>query len=231
MCRLAPAYSGSCALGSYYHSESQLLKVACTGNSGTVLGRYNAAGKREALALSSDQVGGLIFDVENKHTDSGTQRGPNKDEVAKLHKEHPDEYELVKDARVLGLAVTRAFGDGRWKWWRQIQKEAQRTFFGPRLREPLISPPYLIALPTVTTTKIEPENKDFLIMASSELWDHLISEQPVELVSQWLKTRHVTKLIPAPALTEASNAIPMDESSIRRNPEPKLAYTGIHTAD
>lgn len=33
MCRLGPAYSGSCALVSYYHSESQLLKVACTGDS------------------------------------------------------------------------------------------------------------------------------------------------------------------------------------------------------
>lgn len=61
MSRLGPAYSGSCALVSYYHSESQLLKVACTGDSRAVLGRRNAAGEWEAIALSNDQVGGLIF--------------------------------------------------------------------------------------------------------------------------------------------------------------------------
>lgn len=168
--------------------------------------------------------------MKSKHTDSGTQTGHNEDEVARLHKEHPDEYELEKDATVLGLAVTRAFGDGRWKWSRQVKEEVQRTFFGPRLTEPLISPPYLIALPTVTTTKIEPENGDFLIMASGGLWDHLTIEQAVELVSLWLKTRDVAKQIPAPALTEASNAIPMDESSNRRNPESNMAYTGIQAA-
>lgn len=62
MSRLGPAYSGSCALVSYYHSESQLLKVACTGDSRAVLGRRNAAGEWEAVALSSDQVGILIFE-------------------------------------------------------------------------------------------------------------------------------------------------------------------------
>ena len=56
MSRLAPAYSGSCALVSFYHSESQLLKVACTGDSRAVLGRRNAAGEWEAIALSTDQV-------------------------------------------------------------------------------------------------------------------------------------------------------------------------------
>ena len=65
MFRLAPAYSGSCALVSYYHSESQLLKVACTGDSRAVLGRRDAAGEWEAIALSTDQVGGLIFTWRN----------------------------------------------------------------------------------------------------------------------------------------------------------------------
>ena len=38
MSQLGPAYSGSCALMSFYHSESQKLKVACTGDSRAVLG-------------------------------------------------------------------------------------------------------------------------------------------------------------------------------------------------
>ena len=41
--------------------------------------------------------------VEKSHTDFGTQTGHNKDEVARLLKDHPDEHELVKDGRVLGL--------------------------------------------------------------------------------------------------------------------------------
>lgn len=213
MSRLGPAYSGSCALVSYYHSESQLLKVACTGDSRAVLGRRNAAGEWEAIALSNDQ------------TDY------NKDEIARLQKEHPDEPELVKGGRVLGLAVSRAFGDGRWKWSRQVQEEAQRRFFGPRLREPLISPPYLTALPEVTTTKIEPENGDFLIMASDGLWDHLTSAQAVDLVGRWLKTNDVAKESPAPDLAQASNAIPVHEMLNRRNPNPNMAYTDIQAAD
>ena len=66
MSRLAPAYSGSCALVSYYVSDLQLLKVACTGDSRAVLGRRNAAGEWKAIALSSDQVGGLILEREGE---------------------------------------------------------------------------------------------------------------------------------------------------------------------
>ena len=67
-------------------------------------------------------------------------------------------------------------------------------------RDPLISPPYLTALPVVTTTKIEPEHGDFLITISYGLSDHLTNEQAVELVSRWLKTHDVTKEIVTPDL-------------------------------
>ena len=66
MAHVAPAYSGSCALLSYYTSDSQLLRVACTGDSRAVLGRRNAAGEWKAIALSSDQVGALIFKRKEK---------------------------------------------------------------------------------------------------------------------------------------------------------------------
>ena len=137
----------------------------------------------------------------------------------------------MKDGRILGLAVTRAFGDGRWKWSRQVQEEARRRFFGPRLREPLISPPYLTALPEMTTTKIEPENGDFLIMASDGLWDYLTSEQAVDLISQWLKTHNVTKGISQPERIQAPDAIPVHDVSNRPNPHPDMAYTDIQAAD
>ena len=112
-----------------------------------------------------------------------------------------------------------------------MQEEAQRRFFGPALRDHLISPPYLTALPTVTTTKIEPQEGDFLIMASDGLWDHLTSEQAVDLVGRWLKTHDVTQQIPTPALNQASNAIPVDESLYRRKANSNMAYTDIQAAN
>lgn len=62
-----------------------------------VLGRQNEAGDWEAVVLSVDQ------------------NGYNMDEVARLQSEHPNEPDMIKDGRLLGLAVTRAFGDGIWK--------------------------------------------------------------------------------------------------------------------
>ena len=97
MSEVAPSYSGSCALFSLYDPESRTLKVASTGDSRAVLGRRNVDGDWEAMALSIDQT------------------GYNKDEVARIHAEHPGEPDVIKDGRVLGMAVTRAFGDGVYK--------------------------------------------------------------------------------------------------------------------
>lgn len=116
---LGPAYSGSCALVSYYHSESQQLKVACAGDSRAVLGRRKESGGWDSIPLSVDQT------------------GSNADEVARLKREHPNEDEMVQDSRVLGLAVSRAFGDSRWKWTRELQEEAAKRFYGPKIIEPL----------------------------------------------------------------------------------------------
>jgi len=116
MSETGPAYAGSCALLSYYDEQSQLLKVACTGDSRAVLGRRNEAGEWEAIVLSADQT------------------GHNEDEIARLAKDHPGEDKLIKDGRILGMAVSRAFGDSRWKWSRQLQEKARDRFFGPATR-------------------------------------------------------------------------------------------------
>lgn len=97
MSELAPSYSGSCALVSLYEHKTKLLRVACTGDSRAILGRQNADGEWEAVILSVDQT------------------GYNNVEVARLQSEHPDEPDMLKDGRLLGIAVTRAFGDGLWK--------------------------------------------------------------------------------------------------------------------
>lgn len=169
---LAPAYAGSCALLSLYDPTSSTLHVACTGDSRAVLGQKNPNGKWEAIPLSIDQT------------------GYNAEEVERLQKEHPGEDEMVKNGRVLGLAVSRAFGDSRWKWSLDFQKEMKDNFNGPSPLTPrydVRTPPYLTAEPIITSTRIDPNRPSFLIMASDGLWDMLSNEQAVDLVGKWLE--------------------------------------------
>ncbi len=210
---LAPGYAGSCALLSIYDRASKLLRVACTGDSRAVLGRRNAAGVWEAIPLSVDQT------------------GFNEAEAARIRAEHPDEPDVIKNGRLLGLAVTRAFGDGRWKWSRPVQDKAAKRFYGPAPREGCLTPPYLTAEPVITTTKIEPQNRDFVIMASDGLWDNLTNAQAVELVGRWLET-HDPEQEPLPQPSMGLLTSPAQNDALRgRKPEADRNYTGQRLAN
>lgn len=169
---LAPALSGSCALLSFYDSNSGLLRVACTGDSRAVLGRRSDNGKWTATPLSVDQTGG------------------NPDEAARMRKLHPGEEHVIRNGRVLGgLEPTRAFGDASYKWTKEIANRLRESFFG-RPQSPLLkTPPYVTAEPVVTTTKVHPEKGDFLVLATDGLWEMLTNEEVVGLVGQWLETQ------------------------------------------
>lgn len=169
---LQPALSGSCALLSFYDSRSKLLRVACTGDSRAVLGRRSDSGKWTATALSVDQT------------------GSNPDEAARMRKLHPGEDRVVHNGRVLGgLEPTRAFGDATYKWSRDISMRLRQAFFG-RTPSPLLkTPPYVTAEPVVTTTKVNPENGDFLVLATDGLWEMLTNEEVVGLVGKWIETQ------------------------------------------
>ncbi|KAI5275494.1 putative pyruvate dehydrogenase [Aureobasidium subglaciale] len=173
MQRLMPAFAGSCALLSLYDPTSKRLHVACTGDSRAVLGQQKADGTWEAIPLSIDQT------------------GSNESEIARLHREHPGEEEIVKGGRVLGLMVSRAFGDGRWKWSGDLQNEFVRRFHAPALRAALKdntkTPPYITAEPVVTTTVIDSKKPSFLILETDGLWDNLTNQQAVDLVGRWLQ--------------------------------------------
>ena len=169
---LAPALSGSCALLSFYDSGSKLLRVACTGDSRAVLGRRGASGKWIATPLSEDQTGGT----------------PS--EVARLRKEHPGEENVVRNGRILGgLEPSRAFGDSSYKWSKETQERIKLNFFGRTPSHLLRTPPYVTAEPVVTTTKVEPEKGDFVVMATDGLWEMLTNEEVVGLVGQWLESQ------------------------------------------
>ncbi|GFP54080.1 hypothetical protein ACSS6W_001740 [Trichoderma asperelloides] len=169
---LQPALSGSCALLTFYDSRSELLRVACTGDSRAVLGRRSKSGKWIATALSEDQTGN------------------NPTEVARMRMQHPGEEHVIRNGRVLGgLEPTRAFGDAVYKWSRDVAGRLRENFFG-RSPSPLLkTPPYVTAEPVVTTTKIEPENGDFVVLATDGLWEMLTNEEVVGLVGQWIETQ------------------------------------------
>jgi pyruvate dehydrogenase phosphatase len=167
---LAPALSGSCALLSFYDSKSKLLRVACTGDSRAVLGRRGPSGKWIATPLSIDQT------------------GSNQDEAERLRREHPGEENVVRNGRILGgLEPSRAFGDAFYKWSRETQERIKRSFFGRTPSQLLRTPPYVTAEPIITTTRVEPEKGDFVVMATDGLWEMLTNEEVVGLVGQWLQ--------------------------------------------
>ena len=171
---LAPALSGSCALLAFYESRSQMLRVACTGDSRAVLGRRSANGKWSATALSADQT------------------GSSDAEANRIRSEHPGEPNVIRNGRVLGgLEPTRAFGDAVYKWSHDVQMKIKKSFFG-RSPSPLLkTPPYVTAEPVVTTTKIEPEMGDFVVMATDGLWEMLTNEEVIGLVARWLAEQNL----------------------------------------
>ncbi|OTB04560.1 hypothetical protein M426DRAFT_320677 [Hypoxylon sp. CI-4A] len=169
---LGPALSGSCALLSFYDSSTKTLRVACTGDSRAVLGRRSASGKWSATPLSEDQT------------------GSNPNEAARMRKAHPGEDRVVHNGRVLGgLEPTRAFGDASYKWSKEISDRLRASFFGRSSSPYLKTPPYVTAEPVVTTTKIQPERGDFLVMATDGLWEMLTNEEVVGLVGKWIETQ------------------------------------------
>lgn len=171
---LAPALSGSCALLSFYDTRSKTFRVACTGDSRAVLGRRNPqSGKWFATPLSEDQT------------------GSNPLEAARMRAEHPNEPYVIRNGRVLGnLEPSRAFGDAFYKWSRETQDKIKRHFFGKTPHQYLLTPPYVTAEPVVTSTHIEPEKGDFVVLATDGLWEMLTNEEVIGLVGQWIEKQN-----------------------------------------
>ena len=187
---LAPALSGSCALLSFYDSRTKDFRVACTGDSRAVLGRRGKDGLWTATALSEDQTGGTPSEME------------------RLRKEHPDEQYVVSRGRILGnLEPSRAFGDASYKWARDVQEKIKAQWFGRTPPALLKTPPYVTAEPVVTTTKVEPEKGDFVVLATDGLWEMLTNEEVIGLVGRWLERNPISpnnKIHPSPSSSSSS---------------------------
>jgi pyruvate dehydrogenase phosphatase len=78
----------------------------------------------------------------------------------------------------------RAFGDARYKWSLDIQRQIIDNYF-PQLRilsSVYKTPPYVTARPVITTHKIE-ANDRFMVIATDGLYDDLSNDEIIEVVA------------------------------------------------
>ncbi|KAH0839830.1 phosphatase 2C-like domain-containing protein [Lanmaoa asiatica] len=184
--------SGSCALMTVFDTAQRDLYVACSGDSRAVAGIWEE---------SADGTGSWRVEVLSED-----QTGRNPDELKRIQSEHPqDEGEnVIRAGRVLGgLEPTRAFGDARYKWPREVQEVLSQAFMignnQPLRPAPasLKTPPYVTATPVVTHRKFSFDDGSedtskrlglrFVVLATDGLWDKLSSEEVVTLVGGHLK--------------------------------------------
>ncbi|KAF8313158.1 phosphatase 2C-like domain-containing protein [Cantharellus anzutake] len=191
---MLPAMSGSCALFALLDTARRDMYVACTGDSRAVAGYWDepadgSPGYWRAEVLTEDQTG----------------RNPN--ELKRMQSEHPaDEADtVIQRGRVLGgLEPTRAFGDARYKWARDIQESLVQNLLPPntpfrKAPKDLKTPPYVTSEPVIThrkldfisdpsstsvsTTPAKPKSTlRFVVLATDGLWDELSSSEVVSLV-------------------------------------------------
>lgn len=171
--RIAPAGSGSCALLAMHDPTTDILRVACVGDSRAVLGRRSSP--------SSAQYDTHILSID--------QNGFNETEQARIAMAHPNEPDILSgsEMRLLGIAVTRAFGDNRWKWPVEALQKWQKDYYGKGPRPKYLTPPYMTAEPEVMELKVQ--KGDFLVMASDGFWDKVSNEEAVSAVASWLERR------------------------------------------
>ena len=185
--------AGSCALLSIYDTARSTLRVACTGDSRAVLGRYDpAAGKYTDKPMSKDQNG--FNDLERE----------------RIYSKYPGETYIFDGDRFMGYAMTRAFGDNRLKWSKLQLKEAQEKFRSNGPRRNYETPPYMTAEPVVTETDVNTGPRgDFLVMASDGVWDHLSSEDAVECIARWINWMKTGKRITSTRKRVSPNTPPV----------------------
>ncbi|KAH8682692.1 phosphatase 2C-like domain-containing protein [Xylariales sp. PMI_506] len=185
--RIVPATAGSTAVLAMYDTTSSALRVASVGDSRAVLGNFEGAGNAWSCSpLSVDQTPSVESEKE------------------RILAAHPNEPNVIARNRVLGLPMTRAFGDHRWKWPAEDIALGRAKFFSAPARPHYHTPPYLTAEPVITTTTIKPG--DFAILATDGVWSSMSSENAVACIGSWIKEtsrRAAASEEPLGALTDA----------------------------
>jgi pyruvate dehydrogenase phosphatase len=177
--------SGSCAIVSVLDIINKKITVANVGDSRTILGIKPNDNNWKSIPLSVDQ----------------TSKNPL--EHQRLNKEHPNEdmNEIFKRDRLFGaLAISRAFGDCRYKWdlekhkkYFDILYERGHRYARTINEQVFKTPPYLTAFPDIIQHKLNLETDKFIIMASDGLHDLIDNDLAVEIVGNWYDNYYKNK--------------------------------------
>lgn len=164
---IAPAISGSMAVLGIYDPANSTFRVASVGDSQAVMGVHKATGPGDAGEKGSQATWTAV--------PLSTPQTPDRpDELARIHEQHPGEPDsdlLTPDGkRLLGLPVTRAFGDHRWKWSEEAITATHKKFYAFPPRPNAKTPPYLSAEPEITTTIVK--SGDFAVLATGKSARH-----------------------------------------------------------
>ena len=192
MCRIAPASSGSCATLVLHDPSSSTVHVANAGDSRAVLVRWRPSGTKTEDGAAADIDGAETARSNNGGKETGwvpiplseDHTGLDEGERDRIGREHPGEEGLVSPkGRLLGSAVTRSFGDNRWKWSSDYLKDWEHRFFGRASSPRVKTPPYITAAPTVQSQRVQ--GGDFIVIASDGFWNHISNEDAAHCLGMW----------------------------------------------
>ncbi|CDZ98619.1 Protein phosphatase 2C/pyruvate dehydrogenase (lipoamide) phosphatase [Phaffia rhodozyma] len=201
---ILPALSGSCALLSVIDTARKDIYIALAGDCRAVAGYWvpNPASTQlnpDGQTDQTSQAPAGRWRVEVL-TEDQTGRNPKAcRELERIQGEHPqgERDSVIMRGRVLGgLEPSRAFGDARYKWSKEIQPElidslvpagSKRPRPAPSLSK---TPPYVTATPEVIHLKSDGSDREgelrFLVLGTDGLYDRLSNEAIVGLVGAFI---------------------------------------------
>ncbi|KAJ2897011.1 protein serine/threonine phosphatase 2C [Zalerion maritima] len=183
VCRIKPASAGSCATFLLMDPVKGKVYAAGVGDSSSVVGKKKEEKEKdEGEEDREDNSSSALSDPEWETVYITTDHtASNPREISLVNKAHPADDPSPIDAktgRLLSCAVTRSFGDSRWKWPREKLEKWQAHFWGKSMLKGYKTPPYLSAMPDVYGCEVK--EGDFVVIGSDGFWDHF--EKPEEVV-------------------------------------------------
>lgn len=115
------------------------------------------------------------------------------------------------------MQPARTFGDGGWKWDKDLRTQLRNDYHAYRLPSTTRYPqykqgPYLTASPVVQTFPL-PDALSCLVLATDGLWNSMQSAQAIDLVGRWTGWQRNSKAAQVPPADEPSRGLPFSPGS------------------